>query len=346
MTGAVDFLAQARARDASDLYVGADKRPFVRVEGEFVSLGDVVPADAAESFVRACCKLGDVELEHDVDFCFDHPEHGRFRANLHHHVPGWGLSLKCVPSAIPTLDELGLPETLHEVTWYRTGMVLVTGPAGCGKTSTLAALIREINKTRREHIVTIEDPIEFVFASDGCNVTQREVGSHTQSFDNALRSALREDPDVILVSELRGLDAIRTAVVAAETGHLVLGTLHTRDAASTVNRLLDVFPPSEQDQIRAMLATSLRTVVSQFLLPRAGGGRRVPAYEIMHVNPAIAKMIRDGRTHQIAGQLQTGRRLGMIDLDSRLLQMVEEGLIERDTATEYLTNAARLRDGR
>jgi twitching motility protein PilT len=222
-------------------------------------------------------------------------------------------------------------------------MVLVTGPANCGKSSTLAALLDEINRTRRQHVITIEDPIEFVFSSDQCNVTQRQIGPHTRSFSGALRAALREDPDVILVSELRDQETIRTAVVAAETGHLVLGTLHTRDAASTVSRLLDVFPADEQDQVRAMIAASLRTVVSQRLLPRLGGGRRVPAYEILHVTPAIANLIRDGRAHQIPSQIQLGRKLGMIDIDGRLQEMVDDLLITAATGRAQARNPARIK---
>ena len=190
-------------------------------------------------------------------------------------------------------------------------------------------------------MITIEEPIEFIFPNDQCNVTQREVGKHTNSFENALRAALREDPDVILVSELRDLSAIRTAIIAAETGHLVLATLHTRDAASTVNRIIDVFPPNEQDQIRTMVAASLRTVICQQLLPRKGGGRRVPAYEIMKVTPAIANLIRDSKMHVIPGQLQLGRKHGMIDLDTRLQAMVTEGLISTETAHDHAVNPKR-----
>jgi twitching motility protein PilT len=295
----------------------------------------------AEELANECAKRGHVDPGADVDFCIDEPELGRFRVNLFRHARGAGLSIKCIPRKVLPLAELGLPESLNEATWFRTGMVLATGPSGCGKTCTLAALLQEVNRSRREHIVTIEDPIEFVFPSEGCNVTQRQVGPHTRSFSNALRAALREDPNVILVSELRDVETIRTAVVAAETGHLVLGTLHTRDAASTVSRLIDVFPPTEQDQIRTMIAASLRTVISQRLLPRAGGGRRVAAYEILHVTPAVAHVIRDGRAHQIASQLQTGRRAGMIDLDARLEEMHSTGLIDRDTALRHAKNRKR-----
>jgi twitching motility protein PilT len=341
-----EFLAEARQRNGSDLHLSAGSVPYVRVVGEIVRLprAELLEKEA-EDLAAECAKEGGVEKGADVDFCLDAPDLGRFRVNLFRHARGAGLSVKCIPRQVLPLAELGLPESLNEATLYRTGMVLATGPSGCGKTCTLAALLQEVNRSRKEHIVTIEDPIEFVFPSEGCNVTQRQVGPHTRSFSRALRAALREDPNVILVSELRDVETIRTAVVAAETGHLVLGTLHTRDAASTVSRLIDVFPPAEQDQIRTMIAASLRTVISQRLLPRAGGGRRVPAYEILHVTPAVAHVIRDGRTHQIPSQIQTGRREGMIDLDARLEEMLAEGLIARETALRHAKNPKRFGDG-
>jgi twitching motility protein PilT len=335
-------LAEARQRNASDLHLAAGAVPYVRVEGDIVRLprGELAEKEAAD-LAKECAKLGKVAAGHDVDFCLEANGLGRFRVNLHDHARGAGLAIKCIPLQVLPLVDLGLPASLNEATFFRTGMVLVTGPAGCGKTCTLAALLQEVNRSRKDHIVTIEDPIEFVFPSEGCNVTQRQVGPHTRSFSRALRAALREDPDVILVSELRDVETIRTAVVAAETGHLVLGTLHTRDAVSTVSRLIDVFPPAEQDQIRTMIAASLRTVISQRLLPRAGGGRRVPAYEILHVTPAVAHLIRDGRTHHLASQLQTGRRQGMIDLDARLEEMLAEGLIAQETALRHAKNRKR-----
>ncbi|MHC4549852.1 MAG: type IV pilus twitching motility protein PilT [Planctomycetota bacterium] len=342
-----DFLAEARKAGASDLHLAAGSVPFLRFEGELTRLNrPALTADEAEALAQEAARHGGVEPGPDVDFCFEVAELGRFRVNLHRQARGAAISLKCIPLEIPNLKELGMPETLHDVTWYRTGMVLVTGPAGCGKTCTLAALLNGVNRTRREHVVTIEDPIEFIFESDLCNVTQRQVGSHTRSFSAALRSALREDPDVILVSELRDLETIRTAIVAAETGHLVLGTLHTRDAASTVSRLLDVFPSDEQEQVRIMVAASLRTVVSQRLLPREGGGRRVPAYEILHVNPAVANLIRDGRTHQLPSQIQLGKSQGMVEFDARLEEMLAEGLIAFDTALRHAKNKKRFTGAR
>jgi len=338
------YLGAAREAGASDLVLSAGAVPWMRVEGALTRLPETPVGEVeVEALSLELAGSAEVSVGTDTDFSVEMNGMGRFRVNLHHHDRGPGIAMKCVPTELPSLDSLGLPDSLEELTWYRTGMVLVTGPGGCGKSSTLAALLQRINATRREHVITIEEPIEYVFPNDQCNVTQREVGRHTTSFERALRSALREDPDVILVSELRDLAAIRTAIVAAETGHLVLATLHTRDVSSTVNRIIDVFPPSEQDQIRTMVAASLRTVISQQLLPRKGGGRRVPAYEILQVTPAVAHLIRDGKTHQLPGQLQLGRRAGMIDLDTRLQQMVDEDLVERETARRYAVQPNRFR---
>jgi twitching motility protein PilT len=334
------FLSAAREGGASDLQLSSGAVPWMRVEGVIVRFPEnALEPDEVLALAGELTELAGVEVGRDVDFSIQTSASGRFRINVHQHDGGPGISLKCVPQEIPTLESLNLPDSLEELTWYRTGMVLVAGPSGCGKSSTLAALLQRINSTRAEHVITIEEPIEFVFKNDQCNVTQREVGRHTDSFPLALRAALREDPDVIMVAELRDLAAIRTAIVAAETGHLVLATLHTRDAASTINRVIDAFPPNEQDQIKTMLAASLRTVICQQLLPpkdrEKGEGRRVPAYEILHVTPAVANLIRDGKTHVLAGQMQLGRKLGMVDLDTRLQQMVNEGLIEEETARAH-----------
>lgn len=336
------FVAAARAAGASDLHVSAAAIPFVRIEGVLrrFDASPLTEGEASGVAVRLR-ELAQLPEGTDQDFCVDTPELGRARVNLHRHARGEGANLKLLPPGIPDLTALGLPEVIYDFTEYRVGLVLVTGPSNCGKSTTLAALLDRVNRTWKDHVITIENPIEFVFESLGCNVTQRQVGPHTRSFPSALRAALREDPDVILVSEMRDLETIRTAIVAAETGHLVLGTLHTIDAASSINRILDVFPPKEQRQIRTMLAGSLRAVVSQQLLPRAGGGRRVPAYEILKVTPAVAALIRDGRTPQIASALQTGRRHGMIDLDARLEEMLSQGLIDRATAARHAKSPER-----
>ena len=327
------FLAAARAVGASDLHISAAAIPCVRIEGELrrFDAPETTPAEAAavHAAVRAAAHAPG---EADLDVCVDVPGGGRCRVNLHRHARGPGASMKLVPDRIEDLASLGLPESLYELTKHRVGLVLVTGPANCGKTCTLAALLDRVNHTRKDHVITIEDPIEFVFESDLSNVTQRQVGPHSRSFASALRASLREDPDVVLVSELRDLETIRTAIIAAETGHLVLGTLHTIDASSTLSRILDVFPAKEQKQIQTMLAGSLRAIVSQRLLPRLGGGRRVPGYEILLVTPAVSSLIRDGRTNQLPSMLQTGRRLGMIDFDARLEELVAAGLIDRASA--------------
>jgi len=327
------FLAAAREHGASNLHLAAGSIPRARIEGDNRPF-DLEPLsiEKAEELAAVVRRLGEVGEGSDLDFCIDTGAFGRFRVNLHRQRRGAALSLKCIPREILDLETLGLPETLYGLTRFRVGLVLVTGSTNTGKTTTLASLLQRINETRREHVITLEDPIEYVFESELANVTQREIGRHSESFLSALRASLREDPDVILVSELRDLQTIRTAIRAAETGHLVLGTLHTVDAASTLSRLLDVFPPKEQHQIRTMLAGSLRAVVSQRLLPRLGGGRRVPAYEILMVTPAVSTLIRDGRIAQLASVLQTQRRRGMLDLDTCLGQMVKEGLIDRETA--------------
>jgi len=339
------FLATAREAGASDVQLSAGSVPWMRVEGELNRFPEAqLESNEVDALAVELLGIAEAEAGRDVDFSIALEDLGRFRCNVHRHDRGTGISLKCIPQELPDLESLGLPDSLEDLTWYRTGMVLVTGPTGCGKSSTLAALLQRVNSTRREHVITIEEPIEFTFPNDQCNVTQREVGKHTKTFENALRAALREDPDVILVSELRDLRAIRTAIIAAETGHLVLATLHTRDAASTVNRIIDVFPPAEQDQIKTMVAASLRTVICQQLLPRKGGGGRVPAYEIMKVTPAVSNLIRDGKSHLIPGQLQLGRKHGMIDLDTRLQEMVTEGLITTETARDHAVNPKRFGD--
>ena len=330
------YLRIAREAGASDVLLQAGSVPYARLEGALVRF-DTAALDAprADIVAAALCKLGGQPARGlDSDFCIEVEDLGRFRVNVHHQRGGWAASAKIIPLRLPTLETLALPAELAELTAFRQGLVLVTGPANSGKSSTLAAFLAHVNGTRAEHVVTIEDPIEFVFASDRANVTQRQVGPHTRTFGGALRAALREDPDIVLVSELRDLETIRTAIVAAETGHLVMGTLHTRDAISTINRVVDLFPAREQPQVRTMLAGTLRAVLSQVLLPRKGGGRRVCAYELLRVTPAAATHIREARTHQLLSLLQTGRRHGMIDLDARLQQLVAEGLIDRATARD------------
>ena len=255
-------------------------------------------------------------LRGQVDFDYALPEAARFRANAYRQQRGMDAVFRAIPSRPPSLASLGLPESLARLADFHQGMVLITGPAGCGKSSTLAALLHIINQSRSDHIITVEDPVEYLHPSLRCIVNQRQVGPHTQSFARALRAALREDPDVIAIGELRDLETIALAITAAETGHLVLGTLHTNNAIRTVNRILGVFPPNQQAQMRTMISESLRAVVSQRLLLRADGNGRVPALEILFGTKAVANLIRDNKTFQIRSVLQTGASHGMVQLEA------------------------------
>jgi twitching motility protein PilT len=268
----------------------------------------------------------------DLDFAYNIAGVGRFRGNVYRQRRGVDAVFRPIPLAPPTLEELSLPSSLAKLTGYHQGLVLVTGPAGCGKSSTMAALINLINEDRPDHIITVEDPIEFAHRSKTCVVNQRQVRKHTESFASALRAALREDPDVIAIGELRDLETISLAITAAETGHLVLGTLHTNDAARTINRILDAYPPDQQSQIRAMISESLRAIVSQKLVPTVDGSRRVPALEILLVNIAVSNLIREERVFQLRSVMQTGRNLGMRLFDDSLLELMRAGTISKETA--------------
>lgn len=272
-----------------------------------------------------------LEEQGDVDFAYSN-EHGRFRTSVVRQRLGYDLTFRIISSQLRTMDELGLPENLKLLTQYHNGLVLVTGSVGSGKSTTLAALVQEINRARRDHIITLEDPIEYVIESAGCHVTQREVHTHTKSFANALRGALREDPDVIMVGEMRDLETISLAITASETGHLVLGTLHTANAARTLDRLLDVFPVDQREQIRIMVSESLRGIISQQLVPRADGQGRALALEILMNSPAVANIIRESKTFMLPGVIQTGRRLGMKLMDDSLIELFQAGIITGEEA--------------
>jgi twitching motility protein PilT len=263
-----------------------------------------------------------------LDFCHKDPTLGRFRTNVFLQRKGMSAVFRLVPFEVPNLADVGLPESLWELTTYSQGLILVTGPAGCGKTTTLAALVDRINQTERCHILTIEDPIEYVHENKDSLVNQREVPTHSQSFARALRQSLREDPDVILVGEMRDLETISLAITASETGHLVLATLHTSTASSTVDRIINAFPPDQQGQIRQMISDSLRAVISQSLLPRRDGMGRVAAWEVLRNTPAVAGLIREAKTFQIPTAIQTGVGAGMMLMDMSLLRLVQEGAVE------------------
>jgi len=320
---------------ASDLHLVAGNPPIYRIDG------DLVPAEELDALdpERLRAMLWSIAPErnreewndrHDTDFAHE-TEDARFRVNVFANRYGIAAVLRQIPNEILTAEQLGLPEALLELCFLTKGLVLVTGPTGSGKSTTLAALIDYINRHRSDHILTIEDPIEFVHKNKKCLVNQREVGVHTESFKRALRAALREDPDVILVGELRDLETISIAIETAETGHLVFGTLHTTTAPSTVDRLIDQFPSDQQEQIRVMLSESLKGVIAQTLCKKVGGGR-VAALEILLVNHAISNLIREGKTFQIPSIMQTSKSKGMCTLNDSLLELVKKGLVEPDEA--------------
>lgn len=322
-------------RQASDLHLVAKSPPIFRIDGDLVPLEEMEPLGAER--LRAMLwsisperNREEWEEKHDTDFAHETPQ-ARFRVNVFANRFGIAAVLRQIPTKILTAEELGLPPALLDLCYLTKGLVLVTGPTGSGKSTTLAALIDHINRNRSDHILTIEDPIEFVHENRKCLVNQREVGVHTESFKRALRAALREDPDVILVGELRDLETISIAVETAETGHLVFGTLHTTTAPSTVDRLIDQFPADQQEQIRVMLSESLKGVVAQTLCKKRGGGR-VAALEILLVNNAISNMIREGKTYQIPSIMQTSKGKGMRTLNDSLLELVKREVVAPEEA--------------
>ncbi len=327
-----ELLRHARAIDASDVHLSTGTVPHVRIQGVLTPLA--LPATTAEQMeewispILTSERRKRLESERQLDFCHKDPELGRFRTNVFFQRKGANAVFRLIPLEVPSLADIDLPEGLWDLTNYSQGLVLVTGPSGCGKTTTLAALIDRINQTRRAHILTVEDPIEYVHRGKEALVNQREVPSHTRSFARALRQALREDPDVILVGEMRDLETISLAITASETGHLVLATLHTTTAASTVDRIINSFPPDQQGQIRMMIADSLKAVISQILLPRRDRSGRVAAFEILRNTGNVAGLIRDGKTFQIASAIQTGASAGMATMDGALLQLVQKGSID------------------
>jgi twitching motility protein PilT len=333
------ILTKAMHLRASDVHLHAGLPIQMRVGGRLLRANGA-PLDPAQSESLIMEILTPEEraaftAHNDLDFAYAIPSVGRFRGNVYRQRRGVDAVFRPIPLEPPTLEDLGLPSSLAKLTGYHQGLVLVTGPAGCGKSSTLAALINLINEDRPDHIITVEDPVEFVHRSKTCVVNQRQVRKHTGSFASALRAALREDPDVIAIGELRDLETISLAITAAETGHLVLGTLHTNDAARTINRILDAYPPDQQSQIRAMISESLRAIVSQKLVPTVDGSRRVPALEILLVNIAVSNLIREERVFQLRSVMQTGRNLGMRLFDDSLLELMRAGTISRETARKH-----------
>jgi twitching motility protein PilT len=332
-----ELLTQSVHRGASDLHLSAGLAPMLRVDGEVWSLDG--PALSATHVVDLLSPLlnryqqKDFETSLETDFAFELPGVGRFRVNVFQQARGMGAVFRSIPAQVQSLESLGLGAVFQRIAQLPRGLVLVTGPTGSGKSTTLAAMIDHLNQHRRQHILTLEDPIEFIHQPNRSLINQRQVHRDTQSFSAALRSALRQDPDVILVGELRDLETIRLALTAAETGHLVFGTLHTASAAKTVDRLVDVFPAGEKPMVRSMLSESLQAVVSQVLVKKIGGGR-VAAHEIMLSTPAIRNLIREDKLAQMVSAMQTGGALGMKTLDMSLKALVTEGVISREEARE------------
>jgi len=331
------YLAIAKESGASDVHLTVNLRPtwrrFGTLEPIWLQADKLTAADTERLTMGflddAQKKL--LEERGDVDFAYANSE-GRYRTSVVRQRLGYDLVFRIIQTNVRTMDELGLPPQLKLLTQYQNGLVLVTGSVGSGKSTTLASLVEEVNRTRHEHIITLEDPIEYLFTPQGCQVNQREVHTHTESFGAALRGALREDPDVIMVGEMRDLETISLAITASETGHLVLGTLHTANAARTLDRLLDVFPVDQREQIRIMVSESLRGIISQQLVPRVDGMGRALAIEILMNSPAVANVIREAKTFMLPGIIQTGKKMGMKLMDDSLSDLYRAGVISADEA--------------
>jgi len=336
-----ELLSFCVQNNASDLHLSADLPPLIRVDGELRRV-NIPPLDH-KSLLHLLYDMmtdqqrRDYEAYLETDFSFNVPGLARFRVNVFNHDRGAGGVFRLIPHEVLTLEELNMPDILRDLACLPHGLVLVTGPTGSGKSTTLAAMIDYINHNRFHHVLTIEDPIEYVHTSDKCLINQREVNRDTQNFNNALRSALREDPDIILVGEMRDIETTRLALTAAETGHLVFATLHTSSAAKTINRVIDVFPVGEKEMVRTMLSESLQAVVSQMLLKKRERGR-VAALEIMACTPAIRNLIRENKIAQMASSIQTGSSVGMQTLDQHLQDLVKSNTITTEVANEVASN--------
>src|SRR3990172_5676881 len=336
-----ELLAFAFKQNASDLHLSSGLPPLIRVDGDIKRI-NVDPLDERTGHnmiydIMSDKQQKDYEEFLETDFSFELPNIARFRVNAFNQLRGPAAVFRTIPSKVLTLEQLNAPPVLKQIADQPRGLVLVTGPTGSGKSTTLAAMINHINESLHEHIISIEDPIEFVHTSKNCLINQREVGRDTLSFNNALRSVTREDPDVILVGEMRDLETIRLALTGAETGHLVFATLHTSSAAKTIDRIIDVFPAAEKDMVRAMLSESLRAVISQTLLKKIGGGR-IAAHEIMIGTPAIRNLIREGKVPQMYSSIQTSQAVGMQTLDQCLQDLVRKGLVDKAEARSRAMN--------
>jgi len=346
-TGLNDYLLDAIREGASDLHVTVGLPPMIRVNGQVRPLDypKLTPQSTREMIYDVLTNDQRQRLENawELDMSYTLPRIARFRVNVYFQKGNLGAAFRTIPQEIRSFDQLGLPKAVEDMTEKPRGLVLVTGPTGSGKSTTLAAMIDRINETRHEHIMSVEDPIEFLHSHKKCIVNQREVNGDTKSFAEALKHVLRQDPDVILVGEMRDLETISIALTSAETGHLVFGTLHTQDAPQTIDRVIDVFPAGQQGQIRVQLANALQGVITQTLVPRSDGKGRVVACEILAPTPGVRNLIREGKVHQIYSAMQTGGKFGMQTMDAALVELVRKNLVSREEAEKRSSNPDELR---
>lgn len=340
MPGIEEILKTAKEAGASDVHLTVGIPPKMRVNGNLLTMDDyprLLPADTLEVLLNIMSEPQREKFEEkgEYDMSFSIPEIGRYRVNAYKQRGSVALALRLVETTVKSPKELGVPDSVVDLYQRKRGLILVTGPTGSGKSTTLASIIDKINNNRDAHVITLEDPIEYLHQHKMSMVNQREIGLDSGSYANALRAALREDPDVILVGEMRDFETISVAITAAETGHLVLSTLHTIGAVSTVDRVIDVFPPHQQQQIRVQLANVLEAVISQQLIPTADGHGRVAAFEVLHANHAIRNLIREGKSHQITSVMQTNRKMGMITMDEAIRQLYMDGRISRQMAIQF-----------
>ncbi|MDP3971046.1 MAG: type IV pilus twitching motility protein PilT [bacterium] len=340
------ILGLAASRRASDVHFFVGKKPLMRVDGVLMEIEEEeqLQANITEELVYSMLSPQRKQRfikERELDFAYQIPNGVRFRVNIHWERGYVGMVARVIPMQIPTMEDLGMPDIVYELTRLKQGLVLVTGPTGCGKSTSLAAMINLINKERREHIITLEDPIEYIFTSDKSLIRQREMDRDFLSFSTALKHVVRQDPNIIMVGEMRDLETISAALTVAETGHLVFATLHTLGSSETIDRIIDVFPPYQQEQIRLQLSMELRAVVSQQLVPRVGGGR-VAAREVMINTSAVSNLIRENKIPQLQTVLQTSADSGMITLDLSLKKLHDEGLVDRDLVSGYMQNPSLL----
>lgn len=334
-----EMLRAAKAAGASDLHITVGVPPKIRVNGQLITMdyGKMLPGDTNALLDQIMNEKQRAKFEEagEHDMSFSIPNLGRYRVNAYKQRGSVAIALRLVGTQVPSAESLGIPHSVIDLYQRKRGLVLVTGPTGSGKSTTLAAIIDKINNNREAHVITLEDPIEYLHQHKLSMVNQREIGLDSQSYASALRAALREDPDVILVGEMRDFETISVAITAAETGHLVLSTLHTIGAASTVDRVIDVFPPHQQQQVRVQFANVLEAVISQQLIPNADGTGRVAAFEVLHANHAVRNLIREGKSHQLMTVMQTNRKLGMIAMDEAIMQLYREQKITKEQAIQF-----------